>query len=118
VAAADFAQRHLRRNVLALGADFALFMTGLAMASQTTIVPAFAVHLGASNLVVGAIPAIMTLGWFLPSVFAAGYTETLARRLPFVIRWTIWERVPVLVMGLARSSSRAGRPPRPSCCSC
>jgi MFS family permease len=101
VAAADFAQRHLRRNVLALGADFALFMTGLAMASQTTIVPAFAVHLGASNLVVGAIPAIMTLGWFLPSVFAAGYTETLARRLPFVIRWTIWERVPVLVMGLA-----------------
>src|SRR5262245_54056276 len=99
--AADFADRHLRRNALALGTDFALFMTGLAMASQTTIVPAFAVHLGAGNLVLGAIPAIMTLGWFLPSLFAAGYTEALARRLPFVVRWTILERVPMLVMGLA-----------------
>jgi MFS family permease len=110
VAAADFAERHLRRNVLALGGDFALFMTGLAVASQTTIVPAFAVHLGAGNLVLGAIPAIMTLGWFLPSVFAAGYTETLARRLPFVLRWTIPERVPFLILGLA-AFFLAGRAP-------
>lgn len=100
-AAADFAQRHLRRNALALGADFALFMTGLAMSSQATIIPAFAVHLGAPNVVIAAIPAVMTLGWFLPALFAAGHTEALERRLPFLIRWTIWERVPYLVLGAA-----------------
>lgn len=90
---------HLRHNFLALGADFALFLVGLSFASQATVLPAFAVSLGAPNVVIGAIPAVMITGWFLPSLFAAGHTESLARRLPFVLRWTIWERVPFL--GLA-----------------
>ena len=91
----------LRHNVVALGADYALFVVGLSFASQSTILPAFAEYLGAPNVVIGAIPAVMTLGWFLPSLFAAGHTETLARKLPFVLRYTVWERVPFLVLALA-----------------
>jgi MFS family permease len=94
----EFARRHVRHNVVALGADFGLFLVGLSFASQATILPAFAAHLGASNLVIGAIPALMTLGWNLPSLFAAGYTESLARKLPFILRYTIWERLPFLVL--------------------
>jgi MFS family permease len=93
-----FARRHTRHNVVALGVDFGLFMVGLSFASQATILPAFAAHLGASNLMIGAIPALMTLGWNLPSLFAAGYTESLAHKLPFVLRYTIWERLPFLVL--------------------
>src|SRR5439155_18706744 len=93
--------RALRRNVLALGADYGFFMVGLSFASQSTILPAFAAYLGAPNVVIGAIPAVMTLGWFLPSLFAAGHTETLARKLPFVLRYTVWERVPFAVLSLA-----------------
>ena len=85
----------------ALGADYALFGVGLSFASQSTILPAFAAYLGAPNLVIGAIPAVMTLGWFLPSLFAAGHTETLVRKLPFVLRYTVWERVPFAVLALA-----------------
>lgn len=93
-------RRHLRRNVLALGSDLTLYMVGAAFASQATIIPAFAAHLGAPNLVIGAIPAVITLGWLLPGLFAAGHTETLAAKLPFVVRYTIWERVPYLAMAL------------------
>ncbi|MGH7374919.1 MAG: MFS transporter [Candidatus Rokuibacteriota bacterium] len=93
-----FARRHVRHNVVALGVDFGLFMVGLSFASQATILPAFAAHLGASNLIIGAIPALMTLGWNLPSLFAAGYTESLTHKLPFVMRYTIWERLPFLVL--------------------
>ena len=96
-----FVERHLQHNLVALGADYALFMVGLSFASQSTILPAFAEHLQAPNVVIGAIPAVMTVGWFLPSLFAAGHTETLARRLPFVLRYTIWERAPFLVLALA-----------------
>ena len=96
-----FARRHLRRNLVALGGDYALFLVGFSFASQSTILPAFAEHLRAPNIVIGAIPAVMTVGWFLPSLFAAGHTETLARRLPFVLRYTIWERAPFLVLALA-----------------
>lgn len=90
----------LRHNVLALGVDYGFFMLALTFASQSTILPAFAAWLGAPNVVIGAIPAVMTLGWFLPSLFAAGHTETLTRKLPFLMKWTLWERVPFLVMAL------------------
>ncbi len=93
-----FARHHVRHNVVALGFDFSLFLVGLSFASQSTILPAFAAHLGASNLIIGAIPALMTLGWNLPSLFAAGYTESLAHKLPFVLRYTVWERLPFLVL--------------------
>ena len=43
----------------------------------------------------------MTLGWFMPSLFAAGHTETLERKLPFLVRHTVWERVPFVVLALA-----------------
>jgi MFS family permease len=95
-----FARANLRHNALALGADYALFLVGLSFASSSTILPAFATHLGAPNVVIGAIPAVMTTGWFLPSLFTAGHTETLPRRLPFVMRYTAWERVPFLVLAL------------------
>src|SRR5262249_32117568 len=72
-----------------------------AFASQSTILPAFAEYLGAPNVVIGAIPAVMTLGWFMPSLFAASHTETLERKLPFVVRHTVWERVPFVVLALA-----------------
>jgi MFS family permease len=88
------------RNVLLLGVDYGLFLVGLAFASQGTILPAFAAWLGAPNVVIGAIPAVMTLGWFLPSLFAAGHTETLPRQWPFIMRWTGWERAPYLVLAL------------------
>ena len=92
---------NLRHNLAALGADYALFVVGLAFASQSTILPAFAEYLGAPNVVIGAIPAVMTLGWFMPSLFAAGHTETLERKLAFVVRHTVWERVPFVGLALA-----------------
>jgi MFS family permease len=95
-----FVERHLRRNILALGGEFALYMVGLAFASQSTILPAFAESLGAPNVVIGAIPAVTTLGWLLPSLFVAGHTETLGRKLPFVLRYTAWERAPYLALAL------------------
>jgi MFS family permease len=90
----------LRRNILALGLDHGLFMVGLAFASQTTILPAFAAWLGAPNVVIGAIPAVMTLGWFLPQLFMAAHTAALPRKLPFVVRWTVVERLPFPALAL------------------
>jgi MFS family permease len=98
--AAGPGRRDLRHNLVALGADFGLFLIGLSFASPATILPAFAASLGAPNLVIGAIPALMTAGWFLPSLFAAGHTQGLARKLPFVLRYTVWERVPFLGLAL------------------
>jgi len=92
--------RDLRRNVVLLGADHALYLIGLSFVSQSTILPAFAAHLGATNVIIGAIPALMTLGWFLPALFAAHHTRRLSAKLPFILRYTSLERVPFLIMAL------------------
>src|SRR5439155_425477 len=47
--------RALRRNVLALGADYGFFMVGLSFASHSTILPAFAAYLDAPNVAAGAV---------------------------------------------------------------
>ena len=96
-----FVRRNLRHNLLALGMDFGFFMVALSFAGQATILPAFAAHLGAPNVVIGAIPALMTIGWYLPPLFVAGHTQSLAQKLPFVVRYTIWERAPYLVLAAA-----------------
>lgn len=85
----------VRHNFLALGLDYSCYLIGMSFASAATILPAFAAHLGASNVAIGAIPAVLTLGWFLPSLFAAHHTERLSRKLPFVLRYTVWERLPM-----------------------
>lgn len=92
---------HLRHNVVALGTDYALFMVAMAFASPPTILPAFAAWLGAPNVVIGAIPAVMTAGWFVPPLFAAAHTERLARKMPFILRWTLVERLPFVVLAAA-----------------
>jgi len=83
-----------------VGADYGLFMIGLAFMAPATVLPAFAESLGASTVLIGAIPAVMTVGWFLPPLFTAAHTERLPKKLPFIMRWTGWERVPVLVLAL------------------
>lgn len=96
-----FVRRNLRHNLLALGMDFGFFMVALSFAGQSTILPAFAAHLGAPNVVIGAIPALMTVGWYLPPLFVSGYTQSLGQKLPFIVRYTIWERAPYLVLAAA-----------------
>jgi len=90
-----------RRNAGFLIADLAMFITGMAFASPSTLLPAFAERLGASNLVIGAIPALMAVGWTLPSIFAANHAQGLERKVPFIVRYTVFERFPYLVLGLA-----------------
>jgi MFS family permease len=96
-----FVAANLRHNSLAIGGEMGFFGLGLSLAAATTVLPAFARELGASNLVIGALPAIMTVGWSLPSVLSANFTERRERLLPLVLAVTVWERVPYLLMALA-----------------
>jgi len=94
--------RTVRHNVLALGLDYSCYVIALSFASPVTILPAFATHLGASSVAIGAISAVFTLGWFLPSLFTAHHVERLEWKLPFVLRYTLFERLPLpLLAGVA-----------------
>jgi MFS family permease len=85
-------------------------MLGLTFASTSTILPAFAEHLGAPNLVIGAIPSILAVGYALPPLFSANYTERLPRKLRFILTWTAWERLPLLALAVAAYTLAESRP--------
>ncbi|MGI8858106.1 MAG: MFS transporter [Thermomicrobiales bacterium] len=101
--------RVYRWNFTVMGLDLTLFVLGINFASVYGILPLFVHHLSASNLALGAIPALRAAN-LLPPLFVAGFTERLARKKPFVIGWTIVERLPYLALALATPLLATTRP--------
>jgi MFS family permease len=92
---------HWRRNFAANFVDVLFFSLALAFASMSTIMPVFIRQLGGSALIVGLVPAIVQTGQLLPPLFAAPYIAPLARKLPFLLKVTLGERLPwpILAVG-------------------
>jgi MFS family permease len=83
-----------------LGADIAFFSLGLSISSAYTVLPLFVHHLSPSNETVALIPALRTLGTYGPPLLVAGMVERQRHALPFILKATILERVPFLVLAL------------------
>jgi MFS family permease len=79
--------------------DGGFFGLALGFASLTTVLPLFVSNLTNSAVLIGLIPAIHTVGWFMPQIFTAQHVSQLKRYKPMTMFWTIHERVPFL--GLA-----------------
>lgn len=92
---------HLRRNLLALGADITLFVWASSFSTWSTILPLYVHHLTSSNLVLGLLPAIRNLGFYLPPILVSPVVVGLLRYKPFVLFWTVYERVPYLALAAA-----------------
>lgn len=69
---------------------------GAAFFSQATILPTFLRHLGASNTVVGALPALYALLMFLPGLLVAGYVGRLRRARGYLFWIALVERLALL----------------------
>ncbi len=80
--------------------DYAFFSLGTAVASITTLLPLFAKNLGATNVQIGLIPALYYLGLSIPSLFNGLYSTRMERKLPFVLKYTMMERLPYLGIAL------------------
>lgn len=91
---------HVGWNFSVMGADIALFSGAISFSSWNTILPLFIRHLTSSNLILGLMPAVRSLGVNLPPVFVSPYVGALRRYLRFVLLITILERVPFLILAL------------------
>jgi len=74
------------------GGFFGLAVLGLA--STLTVIPLFLNSLGASEVLIGLVASIQTIGWQLPQLFTAGSVSRLRRFKPMVLMMTIHERWP------------------------
>jgi len=92
--------RSYRWNFVMLGLDISLFTLALTFASAYGVLPLFAHHLTDSNVALGLIPAVRALGALLPPILVAAFVQRLRRRKPFVLAWTVLERLPYLALAI------------------
>ena len=65
--------------------DAGAFFAGLAFFDATTVLPVLMARLGAADWQIGLIRLIQSLGFALPSLFAAHYIHGRARHKPFLV---------------------------------
>lgn len=73
---------------------------GMIFFSQTTILPVFLRRLGASDLTVGALPALLNLLIFLPGLLVVRYLGRRRRARGYLIWVAVIERLALLPMAL------------------
>ena len=97
----DEVKRDYRWNFTANLLDWVFFSMGMSFASLNTVLPAFARHLTSSNLLIGLIPCLSTLGWLLPQILIANFTQKLKRKKDLIIFTGLGERIPWFFLFLA-----------------
>jgi MFS family permease len=79
----------------------AFYTVAMSFASIITLLPLFIQKLGGSNLQIGLIPALAFLGYMVPGIFTANHIEKLPRKLSFVQKITLMERIPFIILALS-----------------
>jgi MFS family permease len=88
-------RQHVRHNFKVNIADASFFgLAALGFASTVTIIPLFLNSLGASEILIGLVGSIHTIGWQIPQLFTAGIVARLQRFKPMVMMMTVHERWP------------------------
>ena len=82
--------------------DIIFITLGLSLISRDTVLPLLISHLTDSKIAIGLLPAIASLGFYLPQLFTASFAEELRYKKPFVIFvGGLGERLPYAFIGLA-----------------
>ena len=97
-----FVARNLRWNFSVNLIDISFITLAFSLISRETITPLLVSELTDSRVAIGLVPAIYSISYYLPQLFAANHAERLKRKLPFVMLiGGLLERVPYLFGGIA-----------------
>ena len=82
--------------------DITFITLGISFISRETVVPVLVSQLTDSKLVIGLVPAMWSLGLYLPQLLTANLAESMPYKKPFVMVIGFFlERLPYLLIGLA-----------------
>lgn len=90
----------VRRNFFLNAGEGAIYAASTALINPQTVLPALVFELGGSSVVVGMLGVLVSLGLYLPQLFAARYVETLPWKKPWAIGFGALHRLFVLAMGV------------------
>jgi len=94
-------RRSYRWNFLANTGDLAWVNLARSFIFSSTVLTLYASYLTSSAALIGLIPAVQQVGFLLPQLLTARRAERLARKKPYVVKVSVWERVPYLFIALS-----------------
>ena len=94
----DKVKGNYKRNFLLLAFDTAFFTFSTSLLSQDTVLPGFLSYLTDNPIIIGLIPAIFNLGFFLPQIISSFLTQNTPRRKGYILFIAIAERVGILLI--------------------
>lgn len=98
----DTIRSDARWNSIVNLADGAVYSFGITLVSQQTVLPLLVSQLSSSRWVVGLIPAIFSLGTYLPQLLTANLAERRQASKWFIVSWGLpGQRLPYLLIGLS-----------------
>ena len=97
-----YVRQHFRWNFSVNLLDITFITLAFSLISRETIMPLLISNLTDSKLAIGLAPAIFSISFYLPQLFAANHAERLRRKLPFVMLiGGVLERLPYFFAGFA-----------------
>jgi len=91
-------------NFISLVFDSAIYAFSISALSQDTIIPYFVDQLTDRSWIIGLVPAIFYLGYYLPQLFGAFLVHARRTKKKFVLQVAIAERVGILLIALVAQS--------------
>ncbi len=95
-----YVTKHATWNFAVNVLDLTFFHFASSFIFGATVLSLYASHLTSSAALIGLIPAIQQVGYYLPQLFLAHHIETLPRKKPLLIRISVFERLPYLFVAL------------------
>jgi MFS family permease len=89
--------RPARRSFAIFFCDAIGWPLAMAFLSTTAIIPLYLHSLGAPNVVIGALPALVNLGYLIPGILVAERIRRMNRALPWLFSIGLCERIPIFV---------------------
>ncbi len=87
-----------KRNFLLLAFDTAFFTFSTSLLAQDTVLPGFLSYLTDNPVIIGLIPAIFNLGYFLPQIISSFLMQNTPKRKGYILFIAIAERVGILMI--------------------
>ncbi|MCF8240340.1 MAG: MFS transporter [Melioribacteraceae bacterium] len=93
-------KNYIKRNFFLNVLDGSVFAFGINFVSLTTILPLLVKQIGGTNISVGLIPVIWTMGFNFPQIFIANFTRKQLKKKPVVLKTAFIQRLPWLLLGV------------------
>lgn len=80
--------------------DGSVYSFAMSFVSLQTVLPVFVKKISGSDIAVGMIPVLWSVGFNFPQIFVSNYVRKLGYKKPWMLKTALIQRIPWLVLGL------------------